>query len=331
MDTRIHSHQIVSNRIEPDRYPEQPRHPAKTGTHHRAPKQRHRYIRRGLLSVLVAGALVTSCATTHRSVSSSPMEQEAASLEGAQADRSASEASALTVADVPRSLPQLVKRAELVIEVEAIDEVIEQVGAIARESGGDLLTLQIRTPINNSVPHIAYLEIRVPQSRLELALDQLSELGRLERQSLTAEDVSAQLVDYEARLRNLRKAEEAVLDIMDRSGEISDVLQVAQELRNIRQSIEQIDGELASLRNRVNYSTITLTLSAEIASTPSQTSVMTQLQGSWTGATRSIADLTVSLMQLGIWLLVYSPYWLVLGGLIYGGYRFVKRDRPSVS
>ncbi|MEB3357237.1 MAG: DUF4349 domain-containing protein [Synechococcales bacterium] len=283
----------------------------------------------GRLSLLALAVLITSCASaadrTMESISSSALsgEQEAAVPESAPAE------GVQPVADVPQPLPQLVKRAELMIEVSAVEEAIDQAVAIARGAGGDLLGLSNQSPPNESVPQVASLEIRVPQARLETVLDQLSQLGQVEQQFLTAEDVSAQLVDYEARLRNLRKAEETVLGIMDRSGEISEVLQVAQELRNIRQSIEQIDGELASLRNRVNYSTITLSLEAKAAGTPSQITVITQLGDSWQGATRSMATFTVNLIQIGIWLLVYSPYWLLLAGMGYWLHRLLKGDRPS--
>lgn len=288
-------------------------------------------VRAGGLSVLIIGGLLTGCASGNVESTSASLEQRVAVTESAEADQAApaSADQAQPVTNTLPALPQLVKRAELVVEVDSVDDAIDQAVAIARGAGGDLLGLQNETPPNGSIRHVASLEIRVPQSQLDSAIEQLSALGKVEQQFLTAEDVSAQLVDYEARLRNLRKAEDTVLGIMDRSGEIGEVLQVAQELRNIRQSIEQIDGELASLRNRVNFSTIALTLEAEAAGTPSQTTVATQLTDSWQGATRSVADFTVSLMQIGIWLLVYSPYWLVLGGLGYGIYRLAKSDRPS--
>lgn len=291
-----------------------------------------------LIIVGVVGSGLTSCASSPQDTAESGavLEERAINLNETGADQAIepSVSGDPQTTTVPQSLPQLVKRAELVLEVDTVDEAIDQSVAIARRVGGDVLRLQNQTPPNESIRHTAFLELRVPQAQLESAIEQLSELGTVDQQYLTAEDVSAQLVDYEARLRNLRKAEETVLGIMERSGEIGDVLQVAQELRNIRQSIEQIDGQLASLRNRVAFSTLSLTLESKTAGTPSQTTVITQLSDSWTGATRSVADFTVALMQIGIWLLVYSPYWLILAGIGYGIYRLAKKiggDRQSAS
>ncbi|MEL6221024.1 MAG: DUF4349 domain-containing protein [Cyanobacteria bacterium J06627_8] len=287
--------------------------------------------RNGLLTLTIMGGLLAGCASSYES--SAP--ESAAQLDTAlpateEAQHVAQELSDEGQrADVPESSSQLVKRAELSLDVETVDDAIDQVTVIVRGVGGDILMLQNQLPRNETSPHVASLQLRVPQTQLDTAMEQFSELGAVDQQSLMAEDVSSQLVDFEARLRNLRKAEETVLGIMERSGEIGDVLQVAQELRNIRQSIEQIDGQLASLRNQVRYSTISLTLRAEAASIPSQTTVVTQLGDSWQQATRSVGSFTVGLMQLGIWLLVYSPYWLVIAAMGYGVFRFTRSDRQS--
>lgn len=289
-------------------------------------------LRSGFIATALMGTLIASCSGVYAPQSASESVEssgDAAVDEIATLPHQSGEVS--FVVDVPQTLPQLVKRAELAVEVESVDNAIRQATAIARTTGGDLLNLQNQSPPNETIQHTAFLELRVPQTQLESVMQQLSELGTVERQSISAEDVSAQLVDYESRLRNLRKSEEMVLEIMERSGDIGEVLQVAQELRTIRGSIEQIDGQLNSLKNRVNYSTIQLNLIGEVAAAPSQTTIMTQLSGSWTGATRSVAELTVDLLQLGIWLMVYSPYFLAIGGMGWLGYRFMQRDRQSAS
>ncbi|MGB3491187.1 MAG: DUF4349 domain-containing protein [Elainellaceae cyanobacterium] len=259
----------------------------------------------------------------------SPEAQSEASNEaiaGADVGESAATSAATFVADVPQAAPQLVKRAELALEVEDMDEAIRQTMAIARSQGGDVTNLQNQTPYSETATHNAFMELRVPQARLDDTLNQLDDIGTINRQALTAEDVSAQLVDFEARLRNLRKAEEMTLDIMERSGEIGEVLQVAQELRNIRASIEQIDGQLSALKSRVSYSTIALSFTRPGSSTPSQIGIFSQLNNSWKDATRSMAALTVDLVQLGIWILVYSPYWLVVAAVAWFSVKVLKRN-----
>lgn len=231
--------------------------------------------------------------------------------------------------EAPKASLQLVKTAELMITVDSVADGIATVMAIARQQQGEVLGLQDETPEGYGNRPRAYLQLRVPQAKLDVTIDALAELGMVQRRSIQAEDISNQLVDFQARLRNLQRTEETLLGIMERSGSVGDVLKVAQELSNVRNSIEQIDAQLKDLQNRVTYANISLALEAAIAASSPQRSVNVQLQETWKGATSSVGRFTVNGLQLGIWLLVYSPYWLIPGGAIAFWYKGI-RQRSSV-
>ena len=230
-------------------------------------------------------------------------------------------------AETPATRPQLIKKAELSVVVKSIDATTKSVTNIVEQQQGDILGFQNQKPPDSSVRQTASVEIRVPQERLETTLEALAKLGTVENRSLTAQDVTEQLVDSEARLRNLRKSEEMVLKIMERSGSVGDVLKASQELSNIRESIERIDAQLKSLRNQVAYSTISLTLEAAVSAqqTP-EPSLGLRMQETWGKAAHSVGEFTLGLFGLGIWLLAYSPYFLLIAAAVYGFNRFKKQQ-----
>ena len=229
-------------------------------------------------------------------------------------------------AETPATAPQLIKKAEMSVVVKSIDTSTKSVTDIVKKQQGDILGFQNQKPPDSSIRQTATVDIRVPQEKLETTLDALAKLGSVQSRGLTAEDVTTQLVDSEARLRNLRKSEEVVLKIMERSGSVGDVLKAAQELSNIRESIERIDAQLKSLRNQVAYSTISLTLEAAVSAEQSpEPSLGLRVQETWGKATHSVGELTLGLFGLGIWLLAYSPYFLLIGAGIYGFNRFKKQ------
>ncbi|WP_434555498.1 DUF4349 domain-containing protein [Prochlorothrix hollandica] len=226
----------------------------------------------------------------------------------------------------PRAAPQLIKTAELNLEVantrDAVASLVQQV----RQQQGDVLQLEDQVPLRENLPHFAYVQVRVPQDRLDRTLEQLSSLGEVTQQRLSVEDVANQLVDFEARLRNLKKAEEMTLGIMERSGDVADILQVSQELARIREQIEQINGQLQRLQVQVAYSTINIYLTEPVASViPPRGDWRGDLTLAWRRSTRSLGQLTQGLVVLAIWLVVYSPYWLVLGGGYLWLYRVLRR------
>jgi ACT domain-containing protein len=230
----------------------------------------------------------------------------------------------------PRSQPQLIKTANLQITVKSVTTGIDQVKAIAQQQQGDILNLSDEIPTDGNSYRTASVQLRVPQASLDAALQALKALGSLDRQSITAEDVSTQLIDSQARLKNLRKTEATLLEIMGRSGGVSDVLKVAQELSNVRNQVEQITAQLTALQNQVAYSSIRLNLVEVTASVRSQPAVGAQINNTWESATSSFGKFTVDLLQLGIWLMVYSPYWVLLGAIAALGYtRFKARPVQS--
>lgn len=233
-----------------------------------------------------------------------------------------------TVAAAParRALPQLIKRAELTLVVKSIDNSMRDVSGIVRKQQGDILGFQDNKPTDPSSRATASMQIRIPAQKLETTLDTLAKLGNVQTRSLSAEDVSDQLVDFQARLKNLKKSEQAVLKILERSGSIRDVLQVSQELSNIRESIERISAQLTNLQNQVAYSTITLNLEAAVSAAPvSGTPLGLRVQESWGQATNAVSEMTMGLLSFSIWLFAFSPYLLLAGGVAYGIHRYKKQ------
>lgn len=104
---------------------------------------------------------------------------------------------------------------------------------------------------------------------------------------------------------------------------MGDVLKVTQELSRVREAIEQIDAQLTNLKNQVAYSTIQVNLGSEIAIIPPQSDLGTQLQNTWNSAANSLTVVSVGLLKLSIWLLVYCPYWLIPLAI----YLFLRRRR----
>ena len=203
------------------------------------------------VSALLGGVIFTSCA-------SAPLNYSGSSLPPSSADRIANEAAPVAelassvlqnakVAPVPRSRPQLIKKAAMTMIVNSVDKSVDAVSQIITKQQGDLIGLKEQQPRNDNSRHTALIQLRVPQNQLELTLEELAKLGTVENRNITAEDVGDRLVDFQARLTNLRKTEANLQKIMDRAGSVKDVLSVAQQLSNVRESIEQIDAPIEKL------------------------------------------------------------------------------------
>lgn len=230
--------------------------------------------------------------------------------------------------EVPAARPQLIRRASLRMRVESTATSREEIAEIVARQGGDILGLQ-EDRATSGARRSATLQLRVPQARLDRTLNELTALGTLLSQQVTAEDVSNQLVDFEARLKNLRRAEQTLLGIMERSGKVAEVLEVARELANTRQAIEQIDASLTKLKNQVAFSSIDLYLVEVRASVPQRRSVSQQIQAVWQQATSALGSFSLGILRLLIWLFVFSPYWLSVSIFFFLIYRYRHRFKSK--
>lgn len=166
----------------------------------------------------------------------------------------------------------------------------------------------------------ATITYRIPADRWEDALDLLHRLNGLTSKVVTesteAVEVTGQVIDLEARIRNLRASETALQQIQIKVTRISDVLEVEQQLTNVRGQIEQLSAALADLEDRAGFATLTATFSVPVVA------VELAAEG-WEPAevvdeaSASLVNILQALTTAGIWFaIVWLPLLLVLGVLV---------------
>ncbi len=166
----------------------------------------------------------------------------------------------------------------------------------------------------------ATITYRVPTDRWEDALDLLRGLNGLTSNVVSeqteAVEVTGQVIDLEARIRNLRASETALQQIQIKVTRISDVLEVEQQLTNVRGQIEQLSAALADLEDRAGFATLTATFGLRV--------VATELAAEGFEPARVVDEATASLVNIlqalttaGIWFaIVWLPLLLVLGAIV---------------
>jgi hypothetical protein len=224
-----------------------------------------------------------------------------------------------------RGPSQLIRTANLTLEVGDVGRALRTASVITDEQLGDVIGLNDETPASPSFPHTATMEIRVPQYRFEQTLDALGRLGTVKTKSVNAQDVADQIVDAQARLRNLRRTETDILNIMDRSGNIEQVLNVTQQLGSVREQIERLDAQIQGMQYQVAYSTINIAFTSPVVVSPP--SGFDLLADAWKRSLASVRDLTVSLLSIGLWLAAFSPYILAVALL---GWFVLRRMRAML-
>ncbi len=152
--------------------------------------------------------------------------------------------------------PQLIRRAELEIEVESgtFERAWARANDIAGRHGGFITSSQ--TEMVEDRLAAGHLTIRVPADEMEAALRDFRRLGTPVRTGSSGTDVSGQLVDLDARIRALQAQETQLLELLQQARDVSDVLQVRNRLDEVRLQIEQLQAQKQHLQGQVDFATI---------------------------------------------------------------------------
>jgi Domain of unknown function (DUF4349) len=175
----------------------------------------------------------------------------------------------------------------------------------------------------------ATVTFRIPAANWDDALDALRGIAtKVLGEETSTDDVTTQVVDLAARIKNLQATEQALQAIMDRAVEIKDVLAVQAELTTVRGQIEQMTAEKTNLQGQAAFSTLAVTFSLKpdpVLTSQNQFDPKNEVDQ----ASASLVSLLQGLATAGIWFaIVWLPILLALAVIAGIGLFIFRRVRP---
>ncbi|HEX5149280.1 MAG TPA: DUF4349 domain-containing protein [Candidatus Limnocylindrales bacterium] len=214
----------------------------------------------------------------------------------------------------PRDDSKIIRTGTIELEVSDVPQALRTARDAIVALGGYVGASNTSNTADRPTAQITY---RIPADRWEDALDALRDLNGLTTKVATEQteaiEVTGQVIDLQARIKNLRASETALQGIAARATKISDVLEVEARLSDVRGQIEQLTAQLEDLNDRASYATLTAYFSSPIVAV-----VAAGKDWEPAAAVDEAAASLISILQAvataGIWfLIVWLPILLVLG------------------
>ena len=210
---------------------------------------------------------------------------------------------------------RIIRTGSMELEVNDVTAAVRAARDAIRGLGGYIGASRTYTQEEQPYAEITY---RIPADRWEEALDALRGLSgqtrRVVSEQTQAVEVTGQVLDLEARIRNLRASETALQTIAEGATRISDVLEIQAQLTAVRGQIEQLQAQLGDLEDRAGYATLTVAYRLPVVATAE-----IQAKG-WDPslivgeATASLVGLLQALAGAGIWFaIVWLPIIFMVG------------------
>lgn len=228
-----------------------------------------------------------------------------------------------TEAPTERSAPapdrQVTRTGTLTVRTADITGVADKLKGLALSLGGFVSTEQLTTNTRSGTSYRTTFS--VPADAMDRFMTEAAATGELVSRNVTAQDVTDQVVDVEARIRTLRDSIARIRSLMAKAGTVAEIARVEQELTNRQSELEALLARQKSLANRVERAPVTVTLLSP-GQSESTNPFIQGLTGGWQALQNSIAVLLVSLGAI-------LPFLVVGAALAYLVVRVVRSRRTA--
>ncbi len=159
---------------------------------------------------------------------------------------------------------KIIKTGNLSLKVEKAETAAENITNIAKLNKGEVANSYFSE--SSRGVKSGYLTVRVPYQNFEVVFNEIKKVAtQVISEASNAQDITAEYIDLEARLKNKRAEEVSFVALLNRSGKIEEILSVTREVARVRGEIEQLDGQMRYLNSQTDMSTITVNLSEDVA------------------------------------------------------------------
>jgi len=234
-------------------------------------------------------------ADTATSVDSQAQRDAAGVVGGAtseQAPKPADGAAAVTAITYDR---KLARRADISVTVPDVDAAAAKVRAIAASAKGMVVAEALSSePDDPSLGGFSSITISVPTAELDSTLDRLADIGKVHSRNASTEDVTAQYVDTESRVKTMQASVDRVRALMSRATKLGDVVALEAELSRRQADLEATQSQLAALKDSVALSPVEVRLSTDeqvLQEAEDSTGFLAGLRAGWAAFTGSVTVL----------------------------------------
>ncbi|WP_298891586.1 DUF4349 domain-containing protein [uncultured Serinicoccus sp.] len=155
--------------------------------------------------------------------------------------------------------PLMVRSVELEVVVEDVGAAVTRARATTAGAGGYVSSEDV-VPARESGDGYGSIVLRVPSDDLDAVVTSLGELGEVRASRSSAEDVTTEYRDVEARIATMEAGAERLRELVAEASSLQDIAELEGELTTREAELDALKARMQVLEDDVALSTITLHL-----------------------------------------------------------------------
>lgn len=225
---------------------------------------------------------------------------------------------------------KLIKTVSLNVETEEFDVLVPALEQRVASLGGYIEDMSNYNRGNNyskdyiGTKYLRYasMTIRIPKENLDTFLSTVAEQSNIVSRSESVTDVTLQYVDLESHKKALLTEQDRLLELMERAETVEDIITIEGRLSEVRYQLESMESQLRTFDNKIDYSTVYLSIDEVEQYSPTEETGIGQRISS--GFMESLRGVGRGISNFVIWFIVHLPYIVVWAIIIIAVFLIVR-------
>ena len=238
--------------------------------------------------------------------------------------------SSITIEDSAalQSQDKIIRTFYMDVETQAFDALITELDSEIGRLNGYVETSRIsgRSFYNKEGARVASITARIPRSKVDEFVSAVDESANVINKQESTENVTLEYADVESRKKSLEIEQERLFALLEKADTLDSIVTLESRLSEIRYQLQNYETTLRTYDNKVEYSTVSLSIQEVEKLTPSveiKQSVGTRIKN---GFGDTIYNISEGLQNFLVWFIVNLPYLLIWAVIIAAIALIVRRS-----
>jgi hypothetical protein len=229
---------------------------------------------------------------------------------------SASSSDSESLENTAASNRKLIRRVDMSVETQSFSEVTQSIQKRVEELGGYMESSDIYSgSYRYDGMRNAQYTARVPADKLDELVNAVAEVANVTNKSESATDVTLQYVDTKSQKEALVVEQERLMEILEKAEDVDTIVALESRLTEVRYQIQNLESQLRTYDNLVDYATVSISVSEVEVYTPQTVEEKSDFTRMTEGFVSSIKRIGRGLKNFVIDFVIVLPY-IILWALI---------------
>ncbi|WP_045858747.1 DUF4349 domain-containing protein [Teredinibacter purpureus] len=148
----------------------------------------------------------------------------------------------------------IIRSASIDIEVNDINTATDFVNELVSNNSGFIMSISSRDET------LTRISLKVPEPKLDNFIVSLGGIGKVTSQSISSRDVTEEIIDIDARVKNLHMLRDRYRELLKSAKTVTEIVGIEKELADIQSELDRIEGRRKLLMGQVEMSEVNISL-----------------------------------------------------------------------